>query len=104
MFLKGTPKSLEPYKKAHDLKMEWQDVQAWHQGLYILSATTVAVDRNLHGKDARSKYIEEPLSVTQKREEKFNNLTESDIKHYQQVLIDQLKGMQQAFEATHNKV
>lgn len=33
----------------------------WRMGLYVQSAVSVAVEHNLAGKKARSKYIEEPL-------------------------------------------
>ena len=54
-FMDSTPKELEPYKKAYELK--------------------TAVQNSLYGKKSKSKYMENPLleSVLEQKEEKTNN-------------------------------
>lgn len=47
--------------KGHREKIEEQDYLAWYFGQYTLSAVWTAVEHNLFGEKAKSKYIEKPL-------------------------------------------
>ena len=74
------PHKIDIMQKAHYEKIKTIDMLAWNFGYYVLSAVNVAVDHNIHGKDAKSKYIEKPLfSDIDKPKEKNEE---------QQVLID----------------
>lgn len=55
------PADLEPYAKAHRLQLQEQDNQLYMMGIYTLSAVSVAIERNLAGKKAKSEYIKEPV-------------------------------------------
>lgn len=55
------PADLEPYAKAHRLQLQEQDNQLYMMGIYALSAVSVAIERNLAGKKAKSEYIKEPV-------------------------------------------
>ena len=55
------PADLEPYAKAHRLQLQEQDNQLYMMGMYVLSAVSVVVERNLAGKKAKSEYIKEPI-------------------------------------------
>lgn len=57
------PADLEPYAKAHNLEITERDslVYSWI-GYYALSAVSVAVERNLHGKKSKSKFVDKTIS------------------------------------------
>lgn len=47
--------------KGHREKIKEQDYLAWYFGQYTLSAVWTAVEHNLFGEKAKSKYIERPF-------------------------------------------
>ena len=56
------PKELEPYNKAHKMKMAEQDnLQYMWWGSYGISALIVAIDRCFSGKKSKAEYIKEPI-------------------------------------------
>lgn len=56
------PADLEPYAKAYELQNKIEDKKMWgYFGDYLLSAVYVAVERNIHGKKSKSKYMEKPI-------------------------------------------
>lgn len=55
------PADLQPYADAYNLELRKKDEQNWTLGIYIKSAVEVAVEHNLMGHKAHSKYIEEPF-------------------------------------------
>ena len=55
------PKKLEPYVKAYKLQCKHEDEAQWRLGMYILNATSVAIEHNLAGKKAKSEYRKEPI-------------------------------------------
>lgn len=55
------PAELEPYAKAHKMYLEEQDSIAWKSGIYMHSAIIVALDEAFNGRNAKAKYIEEPI-------------------------------------------
>ena len=71
------PKELEPYDKAHKIKiMEQDNLQHMWWGNYGLSALIVAIDRCFGGKKSNSEYIKE--SILSKTFEN-DGLTEEEI-------------------------
>lgn len=59
-FMDNCPKELEPFNKAHKNKIMEQDMlQYLWWGNYGISALTVAIDRCLHGKNAKSEYTKD---------------------------------------------
>lgn len=60
-FWKSNPHKLKPHAKAFILKQKNTDQQMWIMGQYVLSAVSVAVEHNLAGRKAKSKYIKEPM-------------------------------------------
>lgn len=66
-----TPRELNPYLEAYNLRNKADDKNRWEQGLYIQSAVTTSIDACLNGKKATSKYIEKPF--LQMEEEKSND-------------------------------
>lgn len=56
------PKELEPYDKAHKIKIAEQDnLQHMWWGNYGLSALIVAIDRCFGGKKSKAEYIKDPI-------------------------------------------
>lgn len=56
------PTDLQPYAYAFMLERKQRDSEAWMQwGAYGLSAVSTAVEHNLAGKKAHSKYIANPI-------------------------------------------
>lgn len=56
------PKELEPYDKAHKIKIAEQDnLQHMWWGNYGVSALIVAIDRCFGGKKSKAEYIKEPI-------------------------------------------
>lgn len=49
--------------------MEQRDEEMWRMGIYVQSAVATAVEHNLAGKKARSKYLEQPLLIDAKKQE-----------------------------------
>lgn len=56
------PADLEPYAKAHECEVKEKDglMYAWF-GEYALSAVSVAIEHNLAGRKAKSKYAESTI-------------------------------------------
>lgn len=63
--------------KGHQEKIKEQDYLAWVSGQYVLSAVSVAVEHNLAGRKAKSKYIEKPLLESVLEEKRENQYKES---------------------------
>lgn len=56
------PKELEPYDKAHKIKIAEQDnLQYMWWGNYGISALIVAIDRCFGGKKSKAEYIKDPI-------------------------------------------
>ena len=89
------PKELEPYNKAHKMKIAEQDnLQHMWWGNYGVSALIVAIDR-CFSKKQKAEYIKEPiLSKT------FENdgLTEEEIQKQRELFVAKLQVMQTNFE------
>lgn len=62
--------------EGHRLKQRMQDEQMWLMGMYVQSAVATAVERNLYGHKARSKYIEQPLLRQEEKGSKNENSRE----------------------------
>lgn len=56
-----TPKELWYCVKGERIKQKIKDEEMWRMGIYVQAAVSVAVEHNLAGRKARSKYIEKPL-------------------------------------------
>ena len=94
--MESCPKELEPFNKAHNKKIEEQDVlQHLWWGNYGISALMFAIDHCLHGKKANTEYLKESiLSQT------FENdgLTEEEIQKQRELFVARLQVMQTNFE------
>lgn len=60
LFWTLNPKSLQPFIKAFDLKLEYDDLLAWKQGVYMKQAITSSFSKD-------GKYPAEPYTVLEKK-------------------------------------
>lgn len=97
-FMDSCPKELEPYVKAHNNKIMEEDyLQHLWWGNYGISALIVAIDRCLHGKKAKAKYIDEPIlqDINSKNDGKFS---EEELQKQRELFVAKLQVMQTNFE------
>lgn len=60
-FWSMNPHIINLLMEGHKLKMRMEDEQMWMFGIYIQSAVSVAIEKNLAGKKAKQKYIDKPI-------------------------------------------
>lgn len=80
----------------HREKIKEQDYLAWMFNQYTLSAVMVAVEHNLAGRKAKSKYIEKPL--LQEIEKKNVPMTENEIQKQRELFISRMQAMKTNFD------
>ena len=96
------PADLKPYEQAYRLEKQKNDSDAWLMfGTYGISALTVAIDRCLNGRKARSKYIDKP--IMQELEDKNKPMTEEQLDLQRQLFVAKLETMRINFELNHPK-
>ena len=76
--MEGCPFELEYVFEAQKIRKRLDDQSNWELGIYIESAVTTAVERNLAGRKARSEYVKEPFTRSldvenEERKKKDNN-------------------------------
>ena len=81
-------------------KMQDEQIWAWF-GSYAVSAVAVAVDANLHGRKAKSKYIDKP--IMQRIEEQNKPMSEEELQKQRELFVAKLQVMQSNFELNHKK-
>ncbi len=96
-------RSLNAHIDAYKLQREMRDEESWINGQYMLSAVSVAVEHCLSGKKAKSKYIEEPIMKTAKKQQELEKLDEDNKKNMINHLFTQLQVRQANFELSHSK-
>lgn len=99
LFWHLTPKKLSYFFKAHELKMEEQDTFDWRLGMYINNAVAVAVEHNLAGKKAKSKYLEKPLHAMKNPEE----MTQEELDRQAEMMFTMLNVQKANWELDHPK-
>lgn len=95
-FMDSCPKELEPFLKAHKLKMQEQDYLNWLSNQYTLSAVSVAVEHCLAGKKAKSQYIKHPIMQEIQKKEEMPEEKRIEMENYK--LAMSLRIMQANFE------
>lgn len=101
-FMHSTPKVLKAYDKAHRIKRQSDDENAWYViGNYGISALIFAIDHCLNGKKAKSKYVKEPL--LKELEEQSKPLTEDQLQLQRELFVAKLDVMKTNFELNHKK-
>lgn len=81
-------------------KIQTMDNLMWTWfGNYALSAVSVAVEHNLAGRKAKSKYIEEP--VLQSIQEQSEQFSEEELQRQREQFVLKLRMMKANFELSH---
>lgn len=81
-------------------KIQTMDNLMWTWfGNYALSAVSVAVEHNLAGRKAKSKYIKEP--VLQSIQEQSKPLSEEELQKQRELFVAKLMVMKTNFELSH---
>lgn len=79
-FMKSLPMELPSFYKAYRQIRKIKDEEMWLMGQYVMSAVSFAIDHNLRGKKAQSKYIEKPIlsdnSISTSKDE--NNMSQEE--------------------------
>ena len=89
------PKELEPYDKAHKIKMAKHDnLQHMWWGNYGISALIVAIDK-CFSKKPKAEYIKEPI-LSKKIEN--DGFTQEEIQKQRELFVAKLQVMQTNFE------
>ena len=95
-FMDSCPKELEPYDKAHKIKIAEQDnLQHMWWGNYGVSALIVAIDRCFGGKKSKAEYIKEPI-LSKSCEN--DGLTEEEKQKQRELFVAKLQVMKTNFE------
>lgn len=92
----SSPSDMKPYIKAHKEGLKEKDYIAWLQGQYALSAASVAIERCLAGRRAKTKYIKKP--ILQEMEEQSKPMTEEEIQRQRELFVAKLQAMKTNFE------
>lgn len=97
-----TPKKLESFYKADEIKRKRRDEEAWLQGMYFVSALNCTVGNMFSGKTSqKQKYVEKPflqdMAINGKAEQE-KPLTQEEIKRQTEQLFLKL----QIMGANHN--
>lgn len=77
-FWDSTPKDLEPYLEAHNLRERRIDTHMWQMGIYVMNAVGAAIDRNLHGRKSRAEYLEKPMLMLSEDKKKEAEMTDAE--------------------------
>lgn len=94
------PADLEPYAKAYRMQLEQQDSQLHIMGIYVLSAVSVAIERNF-SKRAKGKYIEKPLLY--EMDHKNGTMTENEMQKQRELFVARLEAMGANFRISRKR-
>ena len=83
------------------MRRKQKDTEAWEQGMYNLSAFSVALSKALQGRKSHAEYMKEPLYEKLKVDAEEENLTESQKEIARKNLLMSLHIMQANFEMNH---
>ncbi|MCD7724288.1 MAG: hypothetical protein LUI12_01825 [Clostridiales bacterium] len=98
-----TKRSMDAHIEGNRLQEKKKDEDNWIFGMYVLSAVSVAVEHNLAGKKAKSKYIEKPIMQQMEELKAKENLTEEEKKNQIEQFFSRLMVMQSNFELEKSK-
>lgn len=104
LFWKLNPHTLKPFTEAHKIKRKILDEQMWTLGIYVQRAVSVAVEHNLAGKKAQSKYFEEPIMMQeQTSEQPKTEVDKEERKRKAEMFFMALEAKKANFEINHPK-
>lgn len=89
-------KKLNAFCKAFELKQKMLDEKMWIMGVYVQCAVSTAVEHNLAGKKAKSKYLKKPLM--KEVEEKKQQLSEEELQKQRELFMTKLMLMKTNYD------
>lgn len=95
----STPNDLQCYVDADDLLRKKKDADMWQQGMYVMSAFSVALSKAFGGKKSHAKYPDQPLLMKAQATIDEENATEEEKQAERDRLLMRLQLMQATFEA-----
>lgn len=69
LFWELNPHKLKAFYKAYEIHKKILDEEMWIMGAYVNNAVLSAVEHNLAGKKAKTKYLEQPFLKQEQTEE-----------------------------------
>lgn len=97
----SSPADMKPYVKAHREELKEKDYLAWISNQYTMSAVMVAVEHNLAGRKAKSKYIKEP--IMSQIESQGGQLSEKDMQKKRELFVARLQAMKANWDMEQEK-
>lgn len=97
----SNPAEMRPYVDAYNYEQRQIDSNNWSLGRYIEAAVLTAVDHNLNGFKAKSKYIQQPFGVDYWEENK--KLTEEELQEQREQFVLGLEIRQKNFKLSHKR-
>lgn len=92
--------------QGHNKRLQMIDAMVWQWfGTYGLSAVSTAIEHNLAGSKAKSKYIEKPIlhDMEEQKKQATKELTEEEKKRQTEQLFMRLKIMGANFNINHQQ-
>lgn len=97
----SSPADMEPYLKAHIAELRERDYLAWISNQYTLSAVLVAVEHNLAGRKAKSKYIKEPIMGQIEGQDR--EMSEDELQKQRELFVARLQAMKANWDIEQEK-
>ena len=101
LFWHLTPKKLESFEKAYKLKRQIEDENNWCLGIYFCRSLSVALDNAFNGKNAKSRYFEQPIFSNIENNE--HELTEEEKEREVDLFFKQQNAMRINWQRNHRK-
>lgn len=95
----STPKDLQCYVDADEIRRKRRDVEMWQMGIYNMNAFSVALSKSLSGRKSKAKYLDEPMLLSSQKVIDEENATEEEKEIERKKLLMRLQLMQTTFEA-----
>lgn len=98
------PNKLAAFQKAHDIKIKEMDylMYLWF-GQYGLSSVFVAIEHNLAGKKANSKYVDKTVYELLNKNKESSSLPEEELKKQRELFMMQLIAMKSNYDLNEKK-
>lgn len=88
-----SPKLLEPYEKAHQMREEIYDTHLWQLGQYIGSAVSCVLADKKH----KVKYVEKPFHTQMREAREVQEMSEEEKIKNTEIFFKSLLSMQERF-------
>lgn len=100
MFWDMSPKMLEPYQKAYEMREEVFDIHLWQLGQYIGSAVSCVLADKKH----KVEYVEKPFYTQMRERKEILSMSEEEKKRQTELFFKSLISMQDSFNKSKEGV